>query len=390
VVVNKIILPIGIIIISSAVTAAMILHKKEPEKKEQPDATLLVDTVELRKQDIRLSVSSQGNISPRTKTTLVSEISAVVLEVSPKFVAGGFFEKGEVLLKLNPIDYEVGLQQARANLLSMQAKFTQEKARSEQAAQEWELSGRKKSAAPLLALRTPYLEEAKANVLSAEANLKKAQRQLDLTLIRAPYKGMVKDKLVDVGQYVSTGTPLANTFAIDFAELRLPLTDRDISYLDLPRPSTAGANNEFIGPEVELTSTHGGTSYHWNARIVRTEGIIDQRTRVQFAVARIIDPYGLNGDPERPPLSIGSFVQAKIYGSTAKDLIAIPRHAVRGMNQALLMDEQERLRIAEVNVLFTDENYIYVKDGVSVDEYAIISAIEEPLNGMPLRRAEDH
>jgi RND family efflux transporter MFP subunit len=372
-----------------AIAGAMFLLKKEPDKIEPGVAVLLVDTVALKKEDITITVKSQGNVSPRTETTLVSEISAVVLEVSPKFVVGGYIDQGEVLLKLNPIEYEVELQKARASLLSMRAQLTQETARSEQAAQEWELSGRKKSVAPLLALRTPYLEEAKANVLSAEANLKMAQRRLEQTLIRSPYKGMVKDKLVDVGQYVTTGTPVANTFAIDFAELRLPLTDQDIAYLDLPRFSDARAENEVIGPDVSLTSVVGGKTYHWNAQIVRTEGVIDERTRVQFAVARIADPYGLSGIDDRPPLSMGSYVQARIVGRVAKNVIAIPRLSVRGMNQVLIMDSEHKLRKRTVNPLFTDADYIYVNEGVSEDEYAIVSAIEEPIDGVDLRRSQD-
>ncbi len=383
---KKIVIPIGIILLAVAAAATMIMLKKEPDKIKPGIAVLLVETVALRKEDVTLTVKSQGNVSPRTETSLISEISAVVLEVSPKFVAGGFIENGEVLLKLNPIDYEVELQKAKASLLSSQAQLTQETARSEQAAQEWELSGRKKSVAPLLALRTPYLEE--ANVLFAEANLKMAERRLQQTLIRSPYRGMVKDKLVDVGQYVTTGTPVANTIAVDFAELRLPLTDQDIAYLDLPRFSDASSESEQTGPNVKLSSVIGGLSYHWDATIVRTEGVIDERTRVQFAVARIADPYGLNRSDDRPPLSIGSFVQARIIGRIAKDVIAIPRLSVRGMNQVLIMDADNKLRKRTVDIMFSDENYIYIKDGVTEDEEAIVSAIEEPVDGINLRRSQ--
>ncbi len=385
---KRVIIPIGIILIASALTASMILYKKEPEKKELSKGALLVDTIALKKQDVRLTVSSQGNITPRTETTLISEISGLVLEVSSKFVVGGLFEKGEILLKLDPTDYEVALQQANANLLSMRAKLTQEEARAEQAVQEWALSGRPKSQAPLLALRTPYLDEGKANVLFAEANLRKARRKLEQTLIRAPYKGMVRDKLVDVGQYVSIGTQLANTFAVDFAEVRLPLTDRDIAYLELPGLSDYTAKGEVTGPDVKLTSVIGEKTFNWEARIVRTEGVVDQRTRVHFAVARIADPYGLNGADSRPPLSIGSFVEATIYGVTAREVIPIPRHSLHGINQVLIMDSQHKLHVRDVSILYADKNHIYIKEGVSEDERAIITTIEEAVDGMSVRSSQ--
>ena len=197
----------------------------------------------------------------------------------------------------------------------------------------------KKAEAPILALRTPYLEEARANVLSAEANLKKAERKLEQTLIRAPYQGMVKNKLVDVGQYVSVGTQLANTIASDFAEVRLPLTDADLAYLELPE--FTDSTNQPAGPNVELTGVIGGNAYHWKTKIVRMEGLVDERTRVHFAVARITDPYALTSNGERPPLPVGTFVKARIDGITVKDVIAIPRYALHGINQVLVMDAEK-------------------------------------------------
>ena len=375
------ILPCIIILAAGGTTAAMVWQKKEPEKKAVTEPVIMVDTVKLHSRDITFFVSSQGNVSPHTETTLVSEISSTVVDVSPKYVAGGFFKQGEVILKLNPADYEVAVQQARANLLTMKARLAQEEAQAEQAKKEWDMSGRPRSAAPSIALRIPYLEEARANVLSAEADLKKAERKLSLTVIRAPYDAMIKEKLVDVGQYVTTGTQLARTFAVDFAEVRLPLTDQDIAFLDLP-VTTVSDIRDVQGPPVELTSVIGGTEYKWDAHVVRTEGVIDQRTRVHYAVARIADPYSLNGHNERPPLAVGSFVKARIQGTLMKDIIAVPLQAIRGMDQVLIKDGENRLRIHRVKIIRTDEKYAYVKDDGLDNKQAITTAVYNPIDGM--------
>ena len=386
---KRILTPVVIILLASGATAAMIWQKKEPEKNEVEESVVMVETINLKSRDMNFRISSQGNVTPHTETTLVSEISAVILEVSPDFVAGGFFRKGDVLLRLDPSDYEVALQQARANVLSMKARLSQEDAQAEQAKKEWDLSGRPRSAAPSIALRTPFLEEARANVLSAEADLKKAERKLGLTVIRAPYDGMVKEKLVDIGQYVSTGSQLASTFAIDFAEVRLPLTDQDIAYLDLPRPSEMLGVDQIKGPEVELTSVIGGDLYTWPANIVRTEGVIDQRTRVHYAVARVADPYGLNEGHNKPTLPMGSFVKASIKGMRVKDVIAVPLTAIRGMDQVLVKDQDDRLRIYKVRILRTDEEYVYIRDERLDNQQAITTAVYNPIDGMHVRSSGD-
>jgi RND family efflux transporter MFP subunit len=386
---HKIITPITIILVAGSVAAAMVWQKKEPDKNAVINPVVTVDTVQLKSADMAFTIASQGNVSPHTETTLVSEISGVVTGVSPEFVVGGSFKKGEVLLKLDPSDYEVAVQQARANLLIMKARLAREEAQAEQARKDWELSGRPRSAAPPIALRIPYQEEAKANVLFARAELDKAERKLKQTVIRAPYDGMIKEKLVDIGQYVTTGTQIAQTFAIDFAEVRLPLADQDIAYLDLPNPADLKNGDFSSGPEVELKAVIGGIEYKWPATIVRTEGVIDQRTRVHYAIARIADPYNFNGDDRRPPLSIGSFVKAGIKSRLVQDVIAVPLKAIRGMNQVLVKDEHNRLKIYQVDIIRTDKNFAYIQ-GSSLDHQEVITtAVYNPVDGMPIQTSND-
>lgn len=228
----KTLLPIAIIGVAVVISIVMNLLKPPPIKAESPDTAMVVKTQILNLTEAVLSVESQGTVLPRTHTSLVSGVSGTVLQVSPQFVVGGTFKAGELLLQIDSTDYQVALQRAKAKLISMNAQLTFEWARATQAEKEWAMTGRPAEEAPLLALRKPYLEEARANVLQAEAEVTQAQLKLERTTIRVPYTGMVAEKLVDLGQYVTLGTYLGQTFAIDFAEVRLPLTKRDLSMMN--------------------------------------------------------------------------------------------------------------------------------------------------------------
>lgn len=400
---KKIIAPILIVAVAGAITAALIMNRPDPVVKAPEERITLVEIQTANTRDMLFSVSSQGTVEPRTQTTIVAEVSGRVMSVSEKFVVGGFFREGDLLLSLDSADYEVSVQQSRANLLTAQAQLTQEQAQADQAAKQWDSSGRPRADAPPLALRTPFLAEANARVLFAEADLARANRQLERTKIRAPYDGLVREKMVDIGQYVGTGTQLARTFAVDFAEVRLPLTDRDIAFLNLPRPgiipSAANAAttnawgadaraNGTSGTPVTLSTTVGGQPLQWEARIVRTDGVIDSATRVYYAVAQVRDPYGLRETNAKPALSIGSFVNATLQGITAHGVFTLPHSAVRNSDQVMIMDNEQRLRIRTVNVLRTDTSYVYVDDGLSDGDQVIISPVPVPIEGMRVSTAE--
>lgn len=383
----KKLLPVLIIGVAAALTTLLIVNRPRPEVKAPEERVTLVEVLVAKPQDMPFSVASQGTVEPRTQTTVVAEVSGRVVAVADNYVVGGFFREGDLLLSLDAADYEVQVQQSRANLLTAQAQLTQETAQAEQATRQWQSTGRALADAPPLALRTPFLEEARARVLFAEADLARAERQLDRTQIRAPYDGLIREKLVDIGQFVGTGTQLMRTFAVDYAEVRLPLTDRDIAFVDLPQPGQMAANNG-RDKTVTLSATVGGRPLQWNAHIVRTDGVVDSSTRVYHAVAQVADPYGLRQDSSRPPLHIGSFVNATLEGIVAHNVVSLPHSAVRNGNQIMIMDEDNRLRVRPVNVLRTDPDFVYINRGIQAGERIIVSPVPVPIDGMRVSTAD--
>lgn len=383
---KKILIPGGIIVAGLVLFVFMGAMAPKPQKKEITSKAPLVEIIEVSKGNIIFEIESQGSISPRTETTLVSEVSGQIKSVSDKFVVGGFFKKGEQLLEIDPISYEVALLQAQARLDGANAKLVEERARGKQAEKEWSLTGRSKKNAPILALRKPQLQQSQADVKAAQADVKNAEIKLQRTKIVAPYDAMLKAKSVDIGQYVTTGTQLATTFAVDYAEIRLPIKEQDFAYIDIP---AMGQSNQF-GSQVELYSVQGGKIKKWSTFITRSEGVVDASSRVNYVVAQLQDPYGLlseSGTVE--PILIGTFVKAKIIGIETSDVIAIPRKAVRGANKIYLVDENRKLNITEVDILRSDSKNIYISAGVSGGDNIVLTKLATAVNGMKLRLPGD-
>ena len=374
---------VPVLLVLGAIMLAILMSalKPEPLKAEEPEAALAVKTQILNRTEVTLSVESQGTVRPRTRTTLISEVSGTVLEVSDYFIVGGSFDAGDMLMRLDPTDHEVALQRAKAQLISANALLELEKARAVQAKKEWEMTGRPEADAPILALRKPYLAEAEANILQANAQLKQAELKLQRATIRAPYAGMVSLKSVDVGQYVTTGSRLGETFAIDFVEVRLPLTEKDLSQMEAMSFQNSDAVNT-----VALSGSANGNPASWSAVIVRSEGVVKELNRSQYVVARISNPYKLNQTltASMPPLLVGTFVTAKLKGKTLDNVFKVPRSALLQGSKVAVVDDMQRLQINSVNVVFSDEDYYYVSTGLKEDAEVIVSAIGTPIEGQKL------
>jgi multidrug efflux system membrane fusion protein len=373
--------PILLVLGAIAVAILMSVLKPDPEKAEVPEAALAVKTQILNSTEVTLSVESQGTVQPRTRTTLISEVSGIVLEVSDYFIVGGSFEAGDILMRIDPTDYEVALQSAKAQLISRTALLELEKARTAQAKKEWQMTGRPESEAPILALREPYLAEAKANILQAKAEVKQAELKLKRATIRAPYAGMVSLKSVDIGQYVTTGSRLGETFAIDFIEVRLPLTERDLSQM-------AAMSFQSTDPvsKVVLSGSANGRLANWSASLVRSEGVVNELNRSQYVVARVSDPYRLNQSlkANAVPLLVGTFVTATLKGKVLSNVFKVPRSALLQGSRVAVVDKMQRMQINSVDVVSSDEGHYYVSKGLKEGAEVIVSAIGTPIEGLKL------
>ena len=375
---------IGVVLAALFLAVMMNVLQPDAEKTSEPEAAIAVKTEIVNRAQLAMHVESQGIVAPRTRTRIISEVSGLVLDVADAFVVGGTFKAGEMLLKLDPTDYEVALQRAEAKVISFKALMELENARSVQAEKEWGMTGRPTSEAPLLALRRPYLLEAEANLLQAKAEVRQAEIKLSKTVIRASYAGMVSEKLADIGQFVTMGTAIGETFAIDFVEIRLPLSEKDLTMMD-----GLSSQVELRKKQITLTGTVDGIVTSWLATLARSEGVVDELSRSQYIVARVADPYGLDDNDRQVPLRVGTFVKASIQGKVLKDVFKVPRSALLEGSRIGLVDDQALLKIISVEVASTDDNHYYISEGLQDGHQIVTSALGTPIEGLKLRIKND-
>jgi RND family efflux transporter MFP subunit len=373
----KIAVPLLIVVLAIFAAIGLSKARKPPEKVSEAKSALLVEVQPVTRQDVVYQIESQGAVTPKTETSLVSEVNGRIVRVADDFVEGGFFNAGDVLVQVEPADYQTSVKTAEAALANAQAALEEEKARVKVAEEDWRSF--QAGTAPQLGLRRPQLASALAKVRSAEADVDRAKRDLARTEIRAPYAGIVKSRTVDLGQFVSRGTSIGMIYGTDVAEVRLPLTDNDLAFLDLPKPNQTGAK-----PAVILEAVVAGQTLQWSAELARTEGVLDERSRVIYAVAEVKDPYQLGNDITEP-LRFGRFVQAKITGRSASQVVVVPRHLLRPSDQLLVVDASNKLQFRQVKIDRSDEKQAFIQDGFTAGDQILYSPVTNPMPGLVVR-----
>lgn len=383
----KILLPLLVIGVGAGVMYGLVKSREPLQPQEVVQVAPLVRVKVVQPTQVELKVQSQGTVMPGTAISLVSEVAGSITSASEALAAGGNFEKGDVLLQIDPVDYELAVVQANARLLESRARLMREEAEAEVARIEWDELGKDGEASALL-LREPQLAEARAAVESAQANVRLARRNLDKTTIKAPFAGRVLTTLADVGQFVPQGAQLAEIYSIETAEIRLPLSVKELAYVNVPF-NFRGESAAQDYPAVRLTATLGGREIQWTGRVVRTEGEIDPRTRMLTAVAEVENPYGRKPGEDTSPLAAGLFVQAEIDGETIDGVFEIPRTAMRGMNQVLIIDADDRLRFQKVDVLKANRETVIIQSGLQNGDRVCLTPLEAPVENMKVRVADE-
>ena len=361
-------------------TFAIIALTNEPEVQRRPFTPLAVMASPARSEPVALTVTTQGEARPRVEIDLVPQVGGKVVYVSPNFVEGGIFRKGETLVRIDPADYEVGVTRAEAAVAQAQQTLTREIAEGEIARADYQELGRGEPSP--LALRVPQRQQAEASVKAAQADLGAAKLQLQRTAVVAPFAGRVRTKSTDVGQFVAPGSRLGSIFSTDRVEVRLPFTDADLAKIDLPIAYVAERPED--GPAVELSAVIAGQPQTWQANIVRTDATYDTQSRALFAIAEVRDPYGKGASDNGVPLAPGLFVTAKVVGKTFESAIVIPRDGLRVDNEIYVVDDTGQAEIRTATVLDSTPQRAVLSAGVSPGELVVLSPMERSRISMPL------
>jgi RND family efflux transporter MFP subunit len=358
-----------------------ITHPVIPPSAPQQNLVTDVEVASLRPQSYQCVINTRGVMRPRTQTVIVPEVTGMILEIAPSFREGGYFRKGEVLVTIDNSDYLTELSVAEARQAQASALLEEEKARADQALDNWKRLGKTGEPGDLF-LRKPQVAEAEKNLSSAQAAVEQARRNIERCRIRAPYDGRILEKSADVGQVVRQGEELGKCFATDTAEVRLPLSRYQITFLDLP---SANQTDDTSGPKVEITAEMGGRKSTWTGHLTRVEGAMDEATQQLYVIATLPDPW-TNPSPEGVNPKIGLFVDARIEGHLWDKTFVIPRRAVRTGNEVILIDESNRIQRTSFTPLWSDREFVIVAaDGTSPlkeGDRICLTPLAFPVNGI--------
>ena len=378
----KIVLPLIVVVVAVMVAKAVIKNGPNPERKQSKPQLPVVEVMVLHPSAYTIQIQTRGGLAPQTQSSLIPELSGRLTQVSSKLRSGGYFQWRDELARIDPRDYELTLTIVRAELAQADLALREEEAKGVQARQDWERIRTDVAPSDLVA-RRPQYEHAKAALAAAQARVAQAELQLERTRILAPYDGRVLEMKADVGQYVAPGTVLASLYGLSYGEVRLPLTDRQLSRVLLPQQE-ATSKGRRGGSTVHFRLLDGAQQARWQGQVVRSDGAVESSSRQHHLIAQIANPFRA-GDDGRPPLKVGEFLLATIEGETLNDVFVVPREAVQGDDELLLVTQDETLERRKVVVAWRDQDSAIVSEGVKAGERLSLTPVSYATNGRKVK-----
>jgi RND family efflux transporter MFP subunit len=345
---------------------------------------MLVEVTHGERGTFQPEILAMGTVRPEKEIVLSPRVGGEIVSISESFTPGGFVDEGEVLLEIDPSDYEVVLLQRKSELLQASADLELELGRQNLALKDYkELEGTISSEYKSLVLRAPQLNTAQSRVEAAEAAVRRAELDLERTRIRAPFAAHIINREANEGSQVSPGEALGKLVGIKhyWVEAAVPVSNlRWIDFSEERVTANLGVHirNRAAWPE----GTFREGSVH------RLIGELEDQTRLARVLLTVADP--LSHEPESaglPPLMIGSFVEARIAGIPLKDVIRIDRDYIR-QDDTIWIDENGVLKIRDLEIVFRDDEFAYARSGLSVEDQVITTNLATVFDGAALRLAE--
>lgn len=372
---KRVIAPALILTFSVVIFIGLINNQPTLKTTVKEPVPVAVRALDVRLAPMQLRVSSEGNVQPSVETKLVAQVAGEVIELSSSLVAGGNFSKGDILLKLDPRDYEVALSRSQATLSRAQAE---RRFATEEITRIRSLYGDELASIAELQSAERLLAVANAASDDAAAAVKRASVDLERTVFTAPFNGRVRAEDVDIGQFLSKGAMIATLYDTDRLQVRLPLADAQLAYLD-PSYAQTGMSGEEPA-NVVLTANYAGDMQSWSAKLLRTEGDISTKSRFLHVIVAVTETLNSNG----VRLPVGLFVNAVIDGRTVDNLVSIPRTALRPDNSVMVIDDSDKLHFRDVSVFKLSDNDVLISEGLASGERISISPLQFVVEGMPV------
>ncbi len=375
------------VILLLAVLVMTAIHLTEP-KAQRTSASkrtaMLVEITHGERGTFEPEIVVMGTVRPENEITLSPRVSGEIVSVSPSFTPGGFVEEDEVLLQIDPSDYEVVLLQRKSELLQTKADLELELGRQDLALKDYrELEGSISAEYKSLVLRAPQLDIARSRVDAAGAAVRRAELDLERTRIRAPFAAHIINREANVGSQVSPGESLGELVGIEHYWVEAAVPVSSLRWIDFSEEHESGGSKVLI-----RNRTGWPEGIFREGNIHRLIGELQDQTRLARVLITVADP--LSHEPESsdlPPLMIGSFVEARIAGKAIRDVIRVNRNYIR-QNDTIWIDENGVLRLRDLEIVFRDDDYAYIRSGLGTGDAVITTNLATVFDGAALRRAE--
>lgn len=387
----------GIIITAVVIARVMIILRAEPPRRPAEPEAPIVSVEQVQEASGPIMVFGSGTVRPRSEIDVTPQVGGQIVAVSPNLQSGGHVYAGEVLVRIDPADYENRVQQAQADVALQRVTLLQAEEEAAIAKAEYEQfrtregqRGNNTTPPSSLALREPQLQAARAGLARAEAQLRDAQLALARTEVASPFAGRVRHETADVGRIIAPGQSLGRIYASDAVEVVLPMSDDDAVLIPRLWSLQAGDGDRSI-PATVITE-YGGRRFSWDGYVDRAETALDEQSRTIDLVVRVPDPFdagrSLDGEseiPTAPPLLVGQFARVEIEGAEVESYFIVPRQALRPGNEVWAVDGDNRVQIIFVEVLQESDGALYVAGDFRDDQSVIVGGITIATNGMDVR-----
>ncbi len=369
-----------LIILALAAALTLALVKTGPKTKRQPPErrARLVEVQAIQFSNHRVRVEGMGTVRPAREIALFPQVKGAIKGVSPAFVPGGRFQSGDVILHIDPSDYELIVRQRAGDLQQAEGNLKLELGQQSIALHEFELLGQAIDEKDRdLVLRLPQLQTVRAEVEKAKAALAQAKRDLERTKITAPFNAIVRTRDVDLGESVGTATRLATLVGTDEYWIEVLIPVNQLAWIAIPglKGTQQGAPAQIHNP------TAWGSETSRQGTVLRLAGDLEEAGRMARLFVSVPDPLA----DSLPPLLIGAFVRVDITGQDLNQVAAIDRKLLRDGDAVWIMNAKDQLEIRPVGIAFRGRDHVYVRTGLQPGERLVLTDLAAPVAGMPLR-----
>ncbi|MDD7986788.1 efflux RND transporter periplasmic adaptor subunit [Lentisphaera marina] len=376
---------VQVIIVSAIIFAAWTYYSHlmdtSPKNKIKPrvERATPVKCEALKQSTEQIYIYTSGKVIPERQLSIKPRITGEITKIHTMLHPGGHINKGEVIAEIDPTDYEIALTQAQSKVKEAEFQYQLELGEQDVAKYEWNFLEDKDKISELekqLILRIPHLEKAKSDIAAAKAQLKQAEINLSRTKILAPFNVQVIERNVTEGSQVNLQSSIAELIDSDNFWVEASIRYERLPWIQSRNINSPGAEAEIIPSSIV------SKGFVWKGNVLRMLPNISENARRARLLIEVKSPL----NQQETPLLLNTYVRIKIAGPEVQNIFKIPANVIHEGNKIYIYGQDERLEIRELDILWSDNSYAYIKDGLNEGELLISTTLDSAVPGLKLTR----